>query len=72
MYDEVKPIQEMLDTGAFFPFKSPWGSAMVLVCKKGGKLCICIGVWHLNAWTVCDVHSLPRIYGTVDCLNGAV
>ena len=39
MYDEVKVhIQEMLDIGAIRPSNSPWASAVVLVCKKDGKL----------------------------------
>ena len=39
MYDEVKVhIQEMLDVGAIQPSNSPWASAVVLVCKKDGKL----------------------------------
>ena len=39
MYDEVKAhIQEMLDVGTIRPANSPWASAVVLVCKKDGKL----------------------------------
>ena len=39
MYGEVKVhIQEMLDVGAIRPSNSPWASAVVLVCKKNGKL----------------------------------
>ena len=39
MYKEVKAhIHEMLDVGAIHPSNSPWGSSMVLVWKKNGKL----------------------------------
>ena len=39
MYDEMKAhIQEMLDVGAIRPSNSPWASAVILVCKKDGKL----------------------------------
>ena len=39
MYGEVKMhIQEMLDVGVILPSNSPWASAVVLICKKDGKL----------------------------------
>ena len=65
MYEEVKAhIQEMLNVGAIRPSNSPWASAVVLVWKKDGKL-------KLNARTIIDAYSLPRIDETLDCLNGA-
>ena len=72
MYDEVKVhIQEMLDVGAIRPSNSPWASAVILVWKKDGKLQFCIDLWKLNARTIKDTYSLPRIDETLDCLNGA-
>ena len=72
MYEEVKVhIQEMLDVGAIRPSNSPWASAVVLVWKKDGKLWFCIDLWKLNARTIKDTYSLPRIDETLDCLNGA-
>ena len=56
----------MLDVGAI----SPWASAVVLVWKKDGKLQFCINLQKLNARTIKDVYSLPRINETLDCLNG--
>ena len=71
MYDEVKAhIQEMLDVGAIRPLNSPWASAVVLAQKKDGKLQFCIDLWKLNARTIKDAHSFPRIDETLDCLNG--
>ena len=71
MYDEVKVhIQEMLDVGAIRPSNSPWASAVVLIHKKDGKLRFCIDLQKLNARTIKDTYSLPRIDETLDCLNG--
>ena len=61
----------MLDVGAIRPSNSPWASAVVLVWKKDGKLRFCINLQKLNARTIKDAYSLPRIDKTVDCLNGA-
>ena len=72
MYEEVKAhIQEMLDVGAIRPSNSPWASAVVLVWKKDGKLQFCIDLQKLNARTIKDANSLPRIDKMLDCLNGA-
>ena len=72
MYDEVKVhIQEMLDMGAIRPSNSPWANAVILVWKKDGKLRFCIDLQKLNARTIKDSYSLPKIDETLDCLNGA-
>ena len=72
MYEEVKAhIQEMLDVGAIRPSNSPWASSVVLVQKKDGKLWFCINLQKLNARTIKDAYSIPRIDETLDCLNGA-
>ena len=72
MYEEVKVhIQEMLDVGAIRPSNSPWASAVVLVWKKDGKLWFCIDLQKLNARTIKDAYSIPRIDEMLDCLNGA-
>ena len=71
MFDEVKVhIQEMLDVGASRPSNSPWASAVILVCKKDGKLQFSIDLQKLNARTIKDAYSLPRIDKTLDCLSG--
>ena len=72
MYEEVKVhIQEMLDVGAIRPSNSPCASAVVLVQKKDGKLPYCIDLPKLNARTIKNAYSLPRIDERSDCLNGA-
>ena len=72
-YDEVKKhLKEMLEIGAIRKWQSPWASAVVLVCKKDGALCFCIDLRKLNARTIKDAQTLPRIEDSLDSLNGAV
>ena len=71
-YEEVrKHLKEMLDIGAIRRSSSPWASPVVLVCKKDGSLRFCIDLRKLNARTVKDAYSLPRIEDALDSLNGA-
>ena len=71
-YEEVrKHLKEMLDIGAIRCSNSPWASPVVLVRKKDGSLRFCIDLRKLNAQTVKDAYSLPRIKDTLDSLNGA-
>ena len=68
-YDAVrKHLQEMLHLGAIRPSDSPWCSAVVLVKKKSGELSFCIDLRKLNARTVKDAYSLPRIDETLERL----
>ena len=71
-YEEVrKHLKEMLDIGAIRRSNSPWASPVVLVRKKDGSLRFCIDLRKLNARTVKDAYSLPRIEDALDSLNGA-
>ena len=71
-YEEVrKHLKEMLDIGAIRRSNSPWASPVVLVRKKDGSLRFCIDLRKLNAWTVKDAYSIPRIGDALDSLNGA-
>ena len=71
-YEAVrKHLQEMLDIGAIRPSDSPWCSAVVLVKKKSGELRFCIDLRKLNARTVKDAYSLPRIDETLERLKGS-
>ena len=51
--------------------KSPWARPVVLVCKKDGSLRFCIDLRKLNARTIKDAYSLPRIEESLDYLNGS-
>ena len=71
LFDEVKNhLKEMIDVGAICKSNSPWASAVVLVRKKDGSLRFCIDLRKLNARTIKDAYSLPRIDETLDCLGG--
>ena len=71
-YEEVrKHLNEMLEIGAIWKSNSPWASAVVLVRKKDGSLRFCIDLRKLNARTVKDAYSLPRIEDSLDSLNGS-
>ena len=72
-YEEVKNhLKEMLEIGAIRKSQSPWASAIVLVCKKDGALRFCINLRKLNAHTIKDGQTLPRIEESLDSLCGAV
>ena len=72
-YDEVKKhLKEMLEIGAIRKSQSPWASAVVLVRKKDGALRFCIDLRRLNARTIKDAQTLPRIEDSLDSLSGAV
>ena len=71
-YEEVrKHLNEMLEIGAIWKSNSPWASAVVLVRKKDGSLRFCIDLRKLNARTLKDAYSLPRIEDSLDSLNGS-
>ena len=61
----------MLEIGAIRKSNSPWASAVVLVRKKDGSLRFCIDLRKLNARTVKDAYSLPRIEDSLVSLNGS-
>ena len=72
LFDEVKNhLKEMIELGAICKSNSPWASAVVLVRKKDGSLSFYIDLRRLNARTIKDAYSLPRIDETLDCLGGA-
>ena len=64
-------LKEMEEIGAIRRSNSPWASPVVLVKKKDGSLHFCIDLRKLNARTIKDAYSLPRIKESLDCLNGA-
>ena len=71
-FEEVrKHLKEMEDIGAIRRSNSAWASPVVLVKKKDGSLRFCIDLQKLNARTIKDAYSLPRIEESLDCLNGS-
>ena len=62
----------MGEIGAIHKSQSPWASAVVLVRKKTGELRFCIDLRKLNACTIKDAQTLPRIEDSLDSLNGAI
>ncbi len=50
---------------------SPWVSPVVLVWKKDKGLCICTDYHKLNACTVCDSYTLPRMDEILNKLHGS-
>ena len=72
-YEEAKQhLKEMVEIGVIRKSQSPWASAVVLVRKKTGELCFCIDLRKLNARTIKDAQTLPRIEDSLDSLGGAV
>ena len=61
----------MEEIGAIRRSSSPWVNPVVLIRKKDGSLRFCIDLRKLNARTVKDAYSLPRIEESLDCFNGA-
>ena len=64
-------VDQMLNDNLIRKTSSEWSSPVVLVKKKDQSWKFCIGFRKLNAVTVKDAYSLPRIDNTQDSLAGA-
>ncbi len=72
LQEEVrKHLHETLDCGVIRPSCSPFAAPVVLVRKKDKSLRFCIDFRRLNARTVKDAQTLPRIEDTLHSLAGA-
>lgn len=64
-------IRDLLETGVIVESKSPYASPVVLVKKKDKTLRVCVDFRKLNARTVKDTYTIPRIPETLQALSGA-
>lgn len=66
-----KAVDEFLANGIIRPSKSPYSFPLVLVGKPDGSTRVCVDFRKLNAITVKDSYSLPRVDESLDCLGKA-
>jgi hypothetical protein len=60
--DELKiQLKELLNRGYIHPSSSPWGCPALFVKKKDQSLRLCVDYRVLNAVTIKNKYSLPRI-----------
>ena len=72
MYEDVrKHLKEMQELGVIRKSQSPYASNVVVVRKKSEALRFCLDLRAINAKTIPDRYSLPRIDSTLDALSGA-
>jgi hypothetical protein len=64
-------INDLMERGYMRPNKSPYGSLVLFIDKKDGKLHMCIDYHALNKITIKSNYPLPRINNLFDRLNGA-
>jgi hypothetical protein len=64
-------LLELLDKDYIRPSSSPWGCPTLFVKKKDGSLRLCVDYRPLNAVTIKNKYSLPRIDVLFDQLAGA-
>jgi hypothetical protein len=64
-------LNKLLDKGYIRPSSSPWGCPVLFVKKKDQSLKLCVDYRPLNAVTVKNKYSLPRIDILFDQLTGA-
>ena len=69
--EEMAQVQQMLTSDVIRPSNSPLASPVVMVKKNDGSLRFCVDFRQLNAATVKDAHSLPRIDDLLDASHGA-
>ena len=72
MIDEVKQhLEDMKAIGAIRPSHSPYASPVVIVKKKDGSLRFCLDLRKLNAKSIRDAYSIPRVEESLDMLSGS-
>ena len=66
----TRQVDEMCENGICRPSKSPWGSDVVLVRKKDGRMRFAIDYRQLNSVTKRDAHGPPNPQSILDKLEG--
>jgi hypothetical protein len=64
-------LNKLLDKGYIRPSSSPWGCLALFVKKKDQFLRLCVDYQPLNAVTIKNKYSLPRIDILFDQFAGA-
>ena len=64
-------LWELLEKGVIKTGQSDYASSIVLVCKKGGALRLCVDYQQLNLKTWRDAYPLPWIEESLDEVGGA-
>ncbi len=69
--DVRRHIKELLAAGIIKESRSPYASPIVIARKKSGAIRMCIDYRTLNARTIPDQYTTPRIEDALDCLAGS-
>lgn len=64
-------LQDLMKAGIIKESRSPYASPIVVARKKNGNVRLCIDYRTLNARTVPDQYTTPRIEDALDCLSGS-
>ncbi|XP_076830977.1 uncharacterized protein LOC143476602 [Brachyhypopomus gauderio] len=69
--DVRRHLRDLLKAGIIKESRSPYASPIVVARKKNGSVRMCIDYRTLNARTVPDQYTTPRIDDALDCLTGS-
>ncbi len=69
--DVRRHIKDLQAAGIIKESRSPYASPIVIARKKNGAIRMCIDYRTLNARTIPDQYTTPRIEDALDCLSGS-
>lgn len=69
--DVRRHLQKLLAAGIIKESRSPYASPIVVARKKNGSIRMCIDYRTLNARTIPDQYTVPRIDDALDCMTGS-
>ena len=67
-----KCLDNWLKQGIIRLSKSPYASQVVIVCKKTGKICLCVDFRKLNAISIHNSFPLPHVEEALQTVQAAV